>query len=70
MSDRQTSRFATLTQVQEDKLKEVEAELKNVYVIAYEKPLEPARLTEDQLEKLQEAEHDMPGVVLVAYGKR
>lgn len=61
--------FASLTPEQEQKLHDLEKQLGNVYVIAYEQPLVPARLADDEMELLQDAEKKMPGVVLVAYRK-
>ena len=69
MTDGQMPRIASLGAEEEKLLRDVEKQLGNVYVIAYEQPLVPARLADDELEVLQEAEQKMPGVVLVAYRK-
>jgi hypothetical protein len=51
-----------------EKLKSLERELGDVYVIAYDEPLMPARLNEQQMAALQRAESEI-GVCLVAYRK-
>jgi hypothetical protein len=63
------AKLATLTPEEEQKLRQVEDDLGDVYVIAYEKPLEPAPLDDGKLRKLQQAEAEMPGLILVAYRK-
>ena len=63
-------KFAKLSPDQEQTLQDLEKDLGEVYVIAYEQPPAPARLADDALEMLQDAERKMPGVVLVAYRKQ
>jgi hypothetical protein len=48
------------------KLEAVEKSLGDVYVLAYDKPMTPAKLSSEQLKLLQQAERDL-GVCLVAY---
>ncbi len=48
------------------KVEAVEKKLGHVYVVAYEKPVEPAKLTPEQVNVLQQAEREL-GVCLVAY---
>jgi len=48
------------------KVEAVERTLGDVYVVAYEKPVAPARLTPEQVSALQKAEREL-GVCLVAY---
>lgn len=69
MTEEQKRRLASLTPDQEQKVREVEQALGDVYVIAYEQPLVPAHLEEDELRTLQQAESELPGIVLVAYQK-
>ena len=69
MTEEQMAKLASLTPEEEQKLHQVEGEIGDVYVIAYEKPLEPAALEDGELEKLQQAEKQMPGLILVAYRK-
>ena len=69
MTEEQMAKLATLTPEEEQKLHDVEGELGDVYLIAYERPLVPAPLDDGELAKLQEAEKQMPGIVLVAYRK-
>ena len=68
MLDR-TPRFASLTPDQEQKLHDLEKDLGDVYVLAYEPSLVPARLADEKIQEIQETEKDLGGVVLVAYQK-
>ncbi len=70
MMDGKGTAIASLTPEQEQRLKSLEQELGNVYLIAYEQPLTPAHLSDDQLDKVQDLERQIPGVVLVAYRKQ
>lgn len=69
MGNDQQPGFASLTPEQLEKLKQLEGELGDVYVLAYEQPPQPAHLDEEKLHALQEAERELEGVVLVAYRK-
>ena len=67
MTDEQLAQLATLTPEEERRLREVEDEMGDVYLIAYEKPLVPAPLDEEKLRRLQDGEREMPGRIVVAY---
>ncbi|HOM81896.1 MAG TPA: hypothetical protein PLU39_13545 [Armatimonadota bacterium] len=67
MTDEQLAQLATLTPEEERRLREVEDEMGDVYLIAYEKPLVPAPLDEEKLRRLQDVEREMPGRIVVAY---
>lgn len=58
--------FALLTAPQVAEVEKLEKEL-GVLILAYKRPLRPAKLTKKQLAALQKAEAAMPGVCLVAY---
>lgn len=59
-------KFAELTESQIEEIRKLEELWKNIIIVAYEKPLEPARLSFKQFEKIQSLEKES-GVVLVAY---
>ena len=59
-------RYAKLTEVELQKIRQLESELKRVCLLAVEKPPSPAKLSEDQLEKVQALEKEL-NVRLVAY---
>ncbi len=59
-------RYAKLTEVELQKIRQLESELKRVYLLAIEKPPSLAKLSEDQLEKVQALEKEL-NVRLVAY---
>jgi hypothetical protein len=69
MSELSQPKIAMLGKEQVEKVRKLEEELGDVYVVAYEKPLRPAKLTDEQLAKLQAAEKEMEGVYLVVYEK-
>ncbi|HHX39910.1 MAG TPA: hypothetical protein GX715_08095 [Armatimonadetes bacterium] len=69
MTDEQMAQLATLTPEEELRLREVEEEMGDVYLIAYEQPLVPALLDEERVRRLQEVEKEMPGRIVVAYKK-
>lgn len=52
----------------EQKVRELERTLGNVYVIAYDQPVIPAALNRDQVSELERVEREL-GVFLVAYEK-
>jgi hypothetical protein len=59
-------RYAKLTETELQKIKQLESELKRVYLLAVERPPSPAKLSEGQLEKIQALEKEL-NVRLVAY---
>lgn len=65
----ESAKYASLSPDEEQVLHEIEDDLGNVYVIAYDQPLMPARLSDEQLQQLREAENKMHDKVLVAYRK-
>jgi hypothetical protein len=60
------SRLAKLTQAQLEEIRKFEERWNNVVLLAYEKPVEPAKLSREQLKKVQTLEKEL-GVTLVAY---
>ena len=59
-------KLAKLTQTQLEEVRKVEDQWKNIILLAYEKPTEPAKLSSQQLQKIQTLEKEL-GIVLVAY---
>ena len=52
------------------RVRALEEELgEDVVIIAYDKPLEPARLNREQVDKLTDVELTLPAAYLVAYRK-
>ena len=68
MSELTKPKVATLPHQAVAKVQAVEKKLGNVYVIAYEHPVQPATLTQAQLAQLAKVEDEL-GVCLVAYRK-
>lgn len=60
------SRLAKLTQTQLEEVRKLEDQWKNVILLAYEKPTEPAKLSPEQLQKIRTLEKEL-GVILVVY---
>ena len=60
------NRLAKLTQVQLEDIRKFEERWNNIVLLAYERPMEPARLSSEQVRKVQALEKDL-GVTLVAY---
>jgi hypothetical protein len=56
-----------LTQAQLEEVRKFEERWNNIVLLAYEKPVEPAKLTSKQLKKVQALEKEL-GVTLVACG--
>ena len=53
------------------KVRALEKELgEDVVIIAYDKPLEPARLNREQQDRLMDVEATLPSAYLVAYRKQ
>ena len=67
MTQQPEPKIAQLGRQQVERVQELERDLGDVFVVAYEKPLRPAKLTDEQLAKLQAAEEKTGGVYLVAY---
>jgi len=62
---------AVLSDEELAKVRALEAQLgKDVVLVAYAKPLEPAALTPQQLEQLQQLERELGHVCLVAWRKQ
>ncbi len=61
-----TSKIAKLTDSQLEEIRKLEKRMKDIVLVAYEKPTDPARLTTQQLEKIRSLEKEL-GVILVAY---
>jgi len=59
-------RLAKLTESQIREIRKLEERWENIVVLAYEKPLEPAKLSPKQLEKIRTLEKELR-VALVAY---
>jgi hypothetical protein len=66
MSEISKVQVASLSPQAVSKLEQIEHQLGAVVVVAYEKPVVPAKLSADQLAVLKKAEAEM-GVCLVAY---
>jgi hypothetical protein len=47
-------------------VEQLERDLGGLFVLAYERPLQPATLTPDQIERIRKAEREL-GTCLVAY---
>ena len=63
-------KMAVLTDEEVAKVRELEQELgEEVVVLAYDKPLEPARLSRELQDKLMDVEATLPRAYLVAYRK-
>jgi hypothetical protein len=60
------SRLAKLTDCQLEEIRRLEQRWKNVVLMVYEKPAEPATISPEQLKKIQKLEKEL-GVILVAY---
>ena len=61
-------KIAVLNDEELAKVRELEAELgEDVLIIAYDKPLEPARLNRDQVDRVMDVELTLPTAYLVAY---
>ena len=69
MADQPAPKIAMLGKDEVEKVRHLEEDLGDIFVVAYEKPLRPAQLADDQIAKLQAAEKEMEGVYLVAYEK-
>ena len=69
MTEQAEPKVAMLGKDEVERVRHLEEELGEVFVVAYEKPLRPAKLSDEQLAKLQGAEAEMGGVYLVAYEK-
>ena len=67
MTEQLEPKIAQLGRQQVERVQELERELGGVFVVAYERPLRPAKLTDEQVAKLQAAEDETGGVYLVAY---
>ena len=59
-------RYAKLSEAEVEKIRDLEAELGRVFLLAVEKPPEFAELKKDQLAKIQKLEKELD-VRLVAY---
>lgn len=68
MPDFTHPQMAQLTPQQLARVQQLEQQLGEVYVVAYQAPLLPAELTAQQLQALQSAEREL-GACLVAYRK-
>ena len=66
MPDTSKPQVASLNPAAVTRVEALERSLGDVYVVAYEKPVEPAKLTPQQISLLQQAEKDL-GVCLIAY---
>ena len=60
------SRLAKLTERQLEEIRRFEERWKNVVLMVYEKPTEPAAISPEQLKKIQKLEKELD-VILVAY---
>jgi hypothetical protein len=60
------SRLAKLTERQLEEIRRFEERWKNVVLMVYEKPAEPAAISPEQLKKIQKLEKELD-VILVAY---
>jgi len=64
----ESPRIAVLGDEELAKVRALEQELgPDVLIIAYDKPLEPARLSREQVDKLMGVEAELPQAYLVAY---
>lgn len=59
-------KFAKLTESQIEEIRKFEARWKNLVLLAYEKPIEPANLSSEQVKQIQRLEKEL-NVTLVAY---
>ena len=63
-------KIAVLNDEELAKVRELERELgEDVVILAFDKPLEPARLNREQVDKLMDVELTLPPAYLVAYRK-
>lgn len=63
-------KIAVLTDQELARVRALEQELgEDVVIIAYDKPLEPARLTREQMDKISDLEQELQHAYLVAYRK-
>ena len=61
-------KIAVLNDEELAKVRELERELgEDVVILAFDKPLEPARLNREQVDKLMDVELTLPTAYLVAY---
>lgn len=59
-------KFAKLTESQIEEIRKFEVRWKNLVLLAYEKPSEPAHLSSEQVKQIQRLEKEL-NVTLVAY---
>lgn len=66
MADKPKFKFANLDEASLDRVKELESQMDDVYILALEPRVELADLSSDQVEQIRALEQEL-GVVLLAY---